>query len=233
MPLRRQTTVHLPPLHSGTHNWQARDGIDRATSSHLLGIDAMRVVAGVFRSRRLQAPKGKHVRPTTDAVKESVFGILRSAVVEARVLDLFAGSGSLGIEAISRGAGHVTFVDRSSSSIGAVRDNLLALGIPKSLTRVVRADVRSALTGSGLPGPFDLIFLDPPYDTTLAHQTLQSIGVVDGLLHPDGTVIAEHHPNATVIDFYGELARVRVAKYGGSTVSFYGSPVPHDTESDD
>lgn len=121
----------------------------------------MRVVAGSARGRRLVTPPGLEVRPTTDRVREATFNALGSldAVVGARVLDLFAGSGALGIEALSRGAEHVTFVDRSAAALDAVQANLRSCGLGSS-AEVVRAEAADFLSRAG---SFDLALLDPPY----------------------------------------------------------------------
>lgn len=126
----------------------------------------MRVVAGELRGRRLVAPLGDATRPTTDQAREAVFNSLRSLdVIEgALVADLYAGSGALGIEALSRGAAHVTFVERDRHALAAIRANLEALGLTGSAT-VVPMDVDAWLaSGSGTRGGFDLVFADPPYD---------------------------------------------------------------------
>ena len=117
----------------------------------------MRVVAGEHRGRRLAAPRGSGTRPTADRVREAIFSIL-GPVEGLRVLDLFAGSGALGIEALSRGAASAVFVDRDRRAVAAVRANLSSLGIEAS---VVEREVAAYLRAG--PGPFDLVFADPPY----------------------------------------------------------------------
>ncbi len=121
----------------------------------------MRVVAGELRGRRLVAPPGSGTRPTADRVREALFSILGD-VSGLRVLDLYAGSGALGIEALSRGAAHAEFVDSSRDAVGAIRRNLsqLALDAP-----VHRRDALAYLAGAAAGAPFDLVFLDPPYDS--------------------------------------------------------------------
>jgi 16S rRNA (guanine966-N2)-methyltransferase len=121
----------------------------------------MRVVAGAFKGRRLQAPRGRRTRPTSDKVREAVFSLLGD-VSGARVLDLYAGSGALGIEALSRGAAAATFVERDSRALASLRRNLEAVGAD---AQVVRRDVVRFLTAD--VGPFDLVFVDPPYDSAV------------------------------------------------------------------
>jgi 16S rRNA (guanine966-N2)-methyltransferase len=120
----------------------------------------MRVVAGAFGGRRLQAPGGRSTRPTSDRVREALFSILGEAVQEARVLDLFAGSGALGIEALSRGAGEAVFVDSDARAVAAVRANLATVGAEAA---VHRRDAFAWL--ASVEGTFDLVFADPPYSS--------------------------------------------------------------------
>jgi 16S rRNA (guanine966-N2)-methyltransferase len=121
----------------------------------------VRVVAGLYGGRRLVAPPGSATRPTSDRVREALFSILGPRVEGARVLDLYAGSGALGIEALSRGAASAVFVDHSARAIAAIRANLDALGIDAVVRRI---EARAALRPSpATPDPYDLVFLDPPY----------------------------------------------------------------------
>jgi 16S rRNA (guanine966-N2)-methyltransferase len=124
----------------------------------------VRVVAGSARGRRLVAPPGRATRPTSDRVREAVFASLESAglVAGAVVADLFAGSGAMGIEALSRGARQATFVESAPAAVAAIRANLATCGLVGRAT-VVRADVLRWLAGPPAPGPFDLAFVDPPY----------------------------------------------------------------------
>src|SRR3954470_3847768 len=121
----------------------------------------MRVIAGTYGGRRLQAPAGLDTRPTSDRVREALFSILGDRAVDARVLDLFAGSGALGIETLSRGAKEATFVDNAAPAVRAIGANLEALGADAT---VVRAEARRFLGGASRAGrSYDLVFLDPPY----------------------------------------------------------------------
>jgi 16S rRNA (guanine966-N2)-methyltransferase len=121
----------------------------------------MRIVAGAAKGRRLEAPKGDDVRPTADRVKEAMFASLQPVVPGARVLDLFAGSGALGLEALSRGAVSVTFVERDRKALEVIRRNIGTVGLPG--TEVVAQPVARALAGDLPGGPFDLVLADPPY----------------------------------------------------------------------
>ncbi|MEO0637161.1 MAG: 16S rRNA (guanine(966)-N(2))-methyltransferase RsmD [Pseudomonadota bacterium] len=148
----------------------------------------MRIVGGRLSGRRLVAPDGEATRPTTDRVRESLFNILAHRVdVElegARVLDLFAGTGALGLEAISRGASAGTFVETAAAARGALRTNIHALGV-QGVARILRRDA-VALGGIGTMMPFSLVFLDPPYGKRLAERALVSAAeggwLVDGAI---------------------------------------------------
>ncbi len=126
----------------------------------------MRVIAGAAKGRRLVAPKGERTRPTADRVKESWFSSLQAVLPGARVLDLYAGSGGLGLEALSRGAASVTFIEHDRRALGALRTNLAAVGLPGAT--VVGRDVHAALVEGLSDAPFDLVVADPPYATAEA-----------------------------------------------------------------
>ncbi len=145
----------------------------------------MRVIAGKYRGRVLAEFRGMEIRPTADRVKESLFQILSARLLGARVLDLFAGSGALGIEALSRGAGEAVFNDISKSSLAVCKKNLVAVradGIVRNL------DFRVCLKTEG--GKFDLIFSDPPYAEEVTEEVLRLVAE-RALLAPDGLVVAE------------------------------------------
>ncbi|MCZ6782346.1 MAG: 16S rRNA (guanine(966)-N(2))-methyltransferase RsmD [Proteobacteria bacterium] len=154
--------------------------------------EIMRIIGGELRGRRLRSPP-RDVRPTSDRVREALFGRLDAVVPGARVLDLYAGTGALGIEALSRGAKSATFVDRSARSIAVLRKNLSALGLEdraewhrgetvRLLRRWARADTQ--------PQAFDLVLLDPPYDAGEAESGLRAL-VEARVLAPDATVVVE------------------------------------------
>jgi 16S rRNA (guanine966-N2)-methyltransferase len=148
----------------------------------------MRVIAGRYGGRRLQAPPGDAVRPTSDRVREALFSVLGARVEGARVLDLYAGSGALGIEALSRGAAEATFVDSAAASIRAVKANLAALG---AAAEVRRADARRFLgAASAAARQYDLVFLDPPY--RLAGRLGSELtAALPAVLAPGAAVVAE------------------------------------------
>jgi 16S rRNA (guanine966-N2)-methyltransferase len=148
----------------------------------------MRVVAGRYGGRRLVAPPGSATRPTSDRVREALFSVLGGSVQDARVLDLYAGSGALGIEALSRGAASAVFVDRSPRAVAAIRANLDALGID---AQVRRLETRTALrTASARADAYDLVFLDPPYRRAaeLGRELSEALPAV---LAPGARVVSE------------------------------------------
>lgn len=174
----------------------------------------LRVVAGEVGGRRLLVPPGDLVRPTSDRVREAVFNALDSlgAVDGARALDLFAGSGALGIEALSRGAAHVTFVDDDRGAVAAVRANLDAVGLADRAT-VVASDALAHL-GRGGPSVVDLALVDPPYAWGGWPALLAALA---GRLSPDATVVAESDRE---VEAPSGLQVTRQRRYGGTVVAF-------------
>jgi 16S rRNA (guanine966-N2)-methyltransferase len=176
----------------------------------------MRVIAGTYGGRRLQAPPGTDTRPTADRVREALFSILGERVLGARVLDLFAGSGALGIEALSRGAAEATFVDKAAPAIRAIGANLEALGADGLL---VRAEARRFLGGASRSArSYDLVFLDPPYrlDPALAEGLP---GALNAVLAPGATVVSESDRRAPLeLDLPLEDER----RYGDTLIRIHG-----------
>src|SRR5580698_4597896 len=180
----------------------------------------MRVIGGIYGSRRLVAPRGLGTRPTSDRLRETLFNVLAPRVEGAVFADLYAGSGAVGIEALSRGASLVYFVDRAHPAVAAIRANLAALEI-RSGFRIESAGVSAAL--SRISAKCAIIFLDPPYEAASDYaSSLASIGQrADGLLTPDGIVVAEHSRKHPLADRYGSLQRYRVLEQGDASLSFY------------
>lgn len=177
----------------------------------------MRVVAGSARGRRLSAPAGADVRPTSDRVRESVFNALGSlaAVEDARVLDLFAGSGALAIEALSRGAASAVLVEPLGAAVGAIEDNLRAAGLT-DLARIVRSDADAFLVTG--PAPFDLVLLDPPYrfDGWAA-----LLGALEAVVTSDTVVVVESDREVEVPSGWSVERRKR---YGSTFVAIVRPP---------
>jgi 16S rRNA (guanine966-N2)-methyltransferase len=163
------------------------------------------------------------VRPTSDRLRETLFNVIAPRIEGARFLDLCAGSGAVGIEALSRDAEHVTFVDRSRKMCGLVESNLDLCGVPEEITEVVMAEAGEFLRRSntrGLEG-WDIIFFDPPYALEYT-PVLQALGAPEStLLRADGLLVAEHHHKKELKDEIGTLRRWRILKQGDSSLSFY------------
>lgn len=153
----------------------------------------MRIVGGSLRGRRIAVPSGRSVRPTSDRAREAVFNILAHGMgVDfhgARVLDLFAGSGAYGLEALSRGAASAVLIDNAAPSLEIIRTNVENLEVADR-ARIVRADAARLTNGAGIPGPFDLVFLDPPYDEGLEAAALGSLASA-GLLDEHAVCVVE------------------------------------------
>ncbi|MDK2855100.1 MAG: hypothetical protein PWQ41_1338 [Bacillota bacterium] len=179
----------------------------------------MRVIAGRERGRRLLCPAGLRVRPTADRVKEALFNILQGRIPGARVLDLFAGTGALGIEALSRGASYAVFVDNHPASLAAIRANLNQCRFSAE-AQVIRSDAVAFLGRSVHPaGPYDLIFADPPYRRGFAGILLEKI--TPSVLAVDGILTLEHARDEGVPERAGAMVRVRCERYGDTALSFY------------
>ena len=180
----------------------------------------MRVIAGSFRSRTLQAPAGQATRPTSDRLRETLFNVLTPRIQGAAFLDLYAGSGAVGIEALSRGAAGVVFVERAPAAIKVLRANLERLGLREGY-RIVAGSVGGYLRKVEGGQHFDIVFLDPPYKAADEYAlVLGSLGGVS-LLGDDAVVIAEHHWKQALEDEYGGLHRNRLLEQGDAALSFY------------
>lgn len=166
-------------------------------------------MGGEWGGRRLRTLKGRSVRPTSDRVKEAWFSALGSSVRGARVLDLFAGSGALGLEALSRGALHVTFVDRQRAATRVIEQNLELLGAPHEAATVIGADVFRTL--AHLDGPSDLALADPPYGKGLAERLIQIFA-----LEPFARVLWVEHRSG---ELSTEPAGARTRRYGDTTLT--------------
>jgi len=176
----------------------------------------VRVISGKLKGRRLVGGKKMRIRPTSDRVKESVFNVLQEEMVGKRVLDLFAGAGSFGIEALSRGAEWVTFVDASQQSINVLKKNLRNLNL-ESKSTVVRLDGLKAL--NKLKQNFHMIFADPPYLKGFMQRIIDSITQSE-ILEKNGILILEHHKKETFSLPEEKLSVLKQKKFGDTVVSF-------------
>jgi 16S rRNA (guanine966-N2)-methyltransferase len=180
----------------------------------------MRIVAGSLKGRRLQAPKWDGLRPTSDKLRETLFNVLAPRIRGARVLDGYAGTGAVGIEALSRGAAHVTFLERDPRALALIAENLTRCGVMGGYT-ILRADL--AVAGpAGLPAVFDVVFPDPPYAMAPDQADEHAAGVVA----PGGRLIIEHARRSIPRASIGDLALARTLTAGDSALSFYGHEPP-------
>lgn len=176
----------------------------------------MRIIAGEFKGRRLESPADYSVRPTTDKVKEALFSILSQQIWGSRVLDLFAGTGNLGIEALSRGAAECVFCDSSRDSIKLIKSNIAHCKAQGA--RVIPGDFRKTL--ANLDGQFDIILLDPPYDKEFLEPAFELIREHD-LLAEDGVIVAEHRREEELPDEFHGFEKIKERKYGIIKLSIY------------
>ena len=183
----------------------------------------MRIITGEYKGRRLTPVKGVNIRYTADRVKESLFSILRDRIPGVRFLDLYAGSGNVGIEALSRGAESVVFVDINAACIRAISANLNRCGLSPDPPRIMtlNMDISRAISYfHKREMQFDIIFLDPPYPLKLVEKSLKAISAY-GILSTDGQVIAEHGVNESALEKAETLVMTRQNRYGDTLLSFY------------
>lgn len=180
----------------------------------------MRIISGQAKGRRLKSPKGRNTRPTSDRVKEAIFNILNPYIPGCLFLDLYAGTGNIGIEALSRGSKASVFVENNSAALKVIHDNLALTGFEND-AQVIRGSVISALEKfQNEDRKFDIIFLDPPYERDLSLPALQKIND-NNLLAEDGMILLEHHQREKYPERIGRLFLTRQNKYGDTMISFY------------
>jgi 16S rRNA (guanine966-N2)-methyltransferase len=184
----------------------------------------MRVIAGQYRSRLLKSPKGLALRPTSDKLRETLFNVLGPQIADSHFIDLFAGAGAVGIEALSRGAAEVVFIENHPQATALIRKNLESLGIRSNATIHSSDALRGLQTLSSRRDPhpkFDYVFLDPPYANTEDYQrVLGYLGSAE-FLAPDAIIIAEHTHTFPLQESAGSLTRVRILKQGDAALTFY------------
>lgn len=187
----------------------------------------MRVIAGLYRSRPLAAPRGLKTRPTYDRLRETLFNVIAPRLPGAVFADLYAGSGANGIEALSRGARFAYFVESADPALDAIRANLASLKIvgtyglePRSVSSFLR---RSAANVSKTGQTLDIVFLDPPYEELAEYSSVLGLlgGETAGVLNQNSIVIAEHQRRSPLAENYGSLKRYRVLEQRDSALSFY------------
>lgn len=173
----------------------------------------MRIIAGEYRGRRLKSVAGMATRPTPDRLRESLFSIIEPELPGCRFADLYAGTGAVGLEALSRGAAEVLFVEIAAKAAGVLGENIRALGIASGV-KVLRQPVKRALRALDA----DMVFLDPPYEEAREYEaTMEALGESAAVR----LVLVQHPPKQKLAERYGALERTRVLRQGDNAVSFY------------
>ena len=180
----------------------------------------MRVIGGIKGSLRIKSSKSKSLRPTMDRVRETVFNILGNRVSDAFFLDLFAGTGSVGIEALSRGAREVIFVEKEFRTAKILNENLERLGFEKGGT-ILKMDFSRAIKSIKRDGKqFDIVYIDPPYASELCEESLNLLAEYD-IINKNGIVLAEHFYKNKLKEIFGELKLTRIKKIGETCISIF------------
>jgi len=186
----------------------------------------MRIISGSLRSRRLEAPPGVATRPSSDRLRETLFNVLAARIEGAVFLDLYAGSGAVGLEALSRGAARVEFVERAAAALKVLRGNIERLGITAGFqihAVGVGAFLRRAAEAGRKREQYEVLFLDPPWDAVEEYAATLGLlgGAAAGLLGAGALVIAEHRKKQRLEERYGSLERTRLLEQGDAALSFY------------
>jgi len=180
----------------------------------------MRIIAGAYKGRNLKSPPSMNVRPTSDRLRETLFNVIAPLIQDARFLDLCAGSGAVGIEALSRGASYATFVDRSRRSCKLIEANLELCRVPEEQHEIYSAEASEFLRQTKSES-WDIVFFDPPYKEDYL-KILEFLGShTSKLLADDCLLIVEHHDKNPLPETLGAMRRTRVLKQGDSSLSFY------------
>jgi 16S rRNA (guanine(966)-N(2))-methyltransferase RsmD len=185
----------------------------------------MRVIAGIYRSRILKSLKGLALRPTSDRLRETLFNVLSAGIQSSRFLDVFAGTGAVGIEALSRGAEHVCFIENHAPSAALIRKNLSALNVHSGVTVICADAIRGLETlevkvKAGDPA-YDYIFIDPPYAAAADYSRVLQKVAASRLLADRGIVTVEHRKTFDLPESFNTLKRVRLLRHGDAALSFY------------
>ena len=181
----------------------------------------MRIIAGKYRSRRLVAPEGMQTRPTSDRLRETLFNVIASSIADSVWLDLFAGSGAVGIEALSRGAQAVYFVEAGSRAARTIRQNLASLELEEGFELIEREAATALRMLDSQAVVCDFCFLDPPYRKMGDYEQILGFLSQSRLLKPESLVIAEHDKHFDPGEVFGSLRRQRILRQGDAVLSFY------------
>jgi 16S rRNA (guanine966-N2)-methyltransferase len=187
---------------------------------HRIGGSFVRIIGGIYKGRTLRAAKGLETRPTSDRLRETLFNILARQVEASRFLDICAGSGAVGIEALSRGASAATFIERSRRACAVIEANLSALGIKDEATIINAEAVAGLRRIGGQHSGFDIVFFDPPYASQVYEDVMSRLAS-GNLLSADGIVVVEHRAKSPLKSDYGKLRVVRELIQGDSALAFY------------
>ncbi len=180
----------------------------------------MRIISGIYRGRVLKSPADNKTRPTSDRLRETLFNVLAPRIDgETRFVDLCAGTGAVGIESLSRGAGFVTFVDKSKRSCALIEENLDKLDVPEHQTEVLGLDADN-FAGREHKLGWDIAYYDPPYEADYS-IVMHEFGYNNTLLNEGGLLVVEHHTKKQILDEVGSLRRWRILKQGETSLSFY------------
>lgn len=188
----------------------------------------MRIVAGSLGGRRLRAPAGDATRPTSERVREAIFSILGPPAEDTEVLDVFAGSGAMGLEALSRGAARATFVDKGKPALAALRANLEDLGVASRAT-VVPTDAVTFVRGLARrppPARWRWVFIDPPYRSDLARDVLDGLGAAEDALADGAVLVVEHDRRNPPLERHGSLLRTDSRRYGDTEIALFTREPP-------
>jgi len=185
----------------------------------------MRIIAGTYRSRILKSLKGMAIRPTSDYMRETLFNVLGPAVEGSRFLDIFAGTGAIGIEALSRGAAEAVFIENHGPAVALIRKNLESLGI-RGGAKILGLDAANALAKIQArqkphDAGFDFVYVDPPYAATEQYERVLHLLGAALFLPPHAKVIAEHRRTEDLAEQFGALRRYRILRQGDAALSFY------------
>lgn len=181
----------------------------------------MRVIAGTHRGRRLRRPQGLALRPTSDRVREALFSIIGNRLLDSQFLDLYAGTGAVGVEALSRGAAHVTSVESDAEALTLLRRNIMDCGITENMTICAHRVQHFLNRPDRWEGPYQLIFADPPYAVTHEFTALLSGITTNRLFADDAWLIIEHANRTSLPSSLGSAIRTRQYRYGDTALSLY------------